>query len=78
MGPKSRNPRATTPPAALPNPNDLLSVSDAARQCGLGKNTVWERVRRGEIPSRRVGVRVLIRRGDLDAYIESLPPAFET
>ena len=69
--------RATAVLATLPDPNELISVRNGARHCDLGESTLWRLVRKGEIPSRRIGRRVLIRRGDLDAYVDSLPDAFE-
>jgi excisionase family DNA binding protein len=39
---------------------DVLTVPEAARLLRLGRNTVYEAVRRGELPSVRVGRRLLI------------------
>lgn len=39
-----------------------LSVLEAARIAGIGKNSMYEAVRRGDFPSIRVGRRMLIPR----------------
>jgi len=41
----------------------------------LGKRAHLDAARRGDFPSRRVGKRVLVRRRDLDAFIERHPTA---
>lgn len=37
-----------------------LSVPEAARRLGIGKNLAYEAIQRGEIPSIRVGHRLLV------------------
>lgn len=43
-----------------------LSVEEAARLIGLGRNAFYEAVRRHEIPSVRIGGRILIPRKALE------------
>lgn len=38
----------------------MLKVSDVAQLLGIGRSTVYESIHRGEIPSIRVGRRVLV------------------
>ena len=47
--------------------DELVSVTEAARQLGVSLSTVWRRIRRGELPSVRVHGRRLIPRADLYA-----------
>ncbi len=47
-----------------------LSVAEAARLLGIGRNSAYEAVRRGEIPSIRIGRRVLIPRTALMVLLE--------
>jgi len=44
-----------------------LSVEEAAKLIGLGRNSFYEAVRRGDIPSVRVGGRILIPKKTLEA-----------
>jgi excisionase family DNA binding protein len=50
-----------------------VSVENAARAIGLSRTTVWELVRGGELPAKRIGGRVLIRVTDLVAFVASQP-----
>jgi excisionase family DNA binding protein len=57
-----------TPDAALAV--RAVSVQTAARMYGLGRTTLWEAIRVGKLPARRVGRRVLLRLVDLEAWID--------
>ena len=46
-----------------------LTVREAAVLLGIGRNSAYEGVRRGEIPAIRVGRRLLIPRSALDALL---------
>jgi len=37
-----------------------LSVPDAARRLGVGRNTLYDAIKRGEVPSIRVGRRLVV------------------
>ena len=45
-------------------------VSEAAETCGIGVTMMREIVARGEIRSFRLGRRILIRKSDLQAWID--------
>jgi len=64
--------------AALSEP-ETLSVDEAARVLGIGRNGAYEAVARGEIPSIRIGKRILVPRRQLlellDAPQKSAEPA---
>ncbi|MDR1909611.1 MAG: helix-turn-helix transcriptional regulator [Spirochaetaceae bacterium] len=49
----------------------LLTAEEAAAQLKIKKYTVYELIKRGELPSSRVGKQVCISQSDLDAYLES-------
>ena len=46
----------------------LLVVHQAAQRLGLAKSTVYKRAESCELPSVKVGTRVLFRPADLDAF----------
>ena len=52
-------------------PEGLLDVDGAARRLGLAVATVYKRAQRCELPSVKLGERVLFRPADLDAYAEA-------
>ena len=52
----------------------LLTLPQAARALGLGERTLRRLVRSGEVPSVKVGSRVLVRHRDLEAYADGLAP----
>jgi excisionase family DNA binding protein len=54
---------------AVPTESDVLTVEEAAKRLGIGRNTAYEAVRRGEIPSIRVGRRLLVPRRALDKLL---------
>ena len=43
-----------------------LTVPEAAQRLGIGRNAAYQGVRRGEIPSIRVGGRILVPKRALD------------
>lgn len=45
------------------------TVDEAARLLGIGRATAYEAVRRGELPSLRLGRRIVIPRAALDALV---------
>ena len=51
-----------------------VSVVEAGRILGIGKNLAYEAVARGEIPSIRVGGRILVPLAALDKMLEPVGP----
>jgi len=47
-----------------------LSVEEAAKLLGIGRNLCYERVKTGEIPVIRIGRRLLVPRKALDKLLE--------
>ncbi len=54
--------------AAKPAP-ELLTPEEARKRCRLGRNAVYEAIARGEIPSIRLGRKILIPRVALDRML---------
>lgn len=52
-----------------------VSVEVAAQTLGIGRNTAYEAVRRGEIPTIRIGRRILVSRAWLARTIENVSKA---
>lgn len=56
-----------------------LNLADAAKEVGLGKDTLRAAIYAGRLKAKKSGVggggRTLIRRADLDAWFESLADA---
>ena len=47
-----------------------LTVPEAARRLGIGRNQGYEAVKSGEIPSVRIGKRILVPRAALERLME--------
>ncbi len=76
----SGTPKHPTPPARqrLDDPVDtplLVAVPDAARLLGIGTTFAWELVRAGDIPSVKLGRRVLVPRSALERLAGAPAPA---
>ena len=52
--------------------DDALGVPQVARFLGIGQTKCRALIRHGEIPSYRIGDRVLVQRSDLDIFRRSL------
>lgn len=51
----------------------LLDVRDAARYLGVSRTLLYSLLSSGALPSVKVGQRRLVRRADLERFVESLP-----
>jgi excisionase family DNA binding protein len=49
------------------------TISEAIRATGIGRTTLFEAMKTGELPARKLGVKNLILAADLEAYIRSRP-----
>jgi len=63
---RSQHPSVTPPDTPL-----LVAVSDAARLLGIGTTLAWDLVRSGDIPSIKLGRRVLVPRVALESLAHS-------
>ena len=52
-----------------------LSVEECAKRLGIGRNSAYEAVARGEIPVIRVGKRLLVPKAQLDKLLTGETPA---
>ena len=57
-----------TPPDA-DTPHDLLTVNECAKRLRVSVCTIYDKARRGELPSLKLGARVLFPKADLDAWM---------
>ena len=53
---------------------EILTVAEAGRVLRLGRNSAYEAVRRGEIPSVRIGRRLLVPRVALERLLATAGP----
>jgi excisionase family DNA binding protein len=51
----------------------LLSIKEVCEELGMGKSWVYQRLRRAEIPSIKLGGAVKVKRTDLNEFIENQP-----
>lgn len=55
-------------------PGEVLSVEEAGKLIGLGRSAASEAVRQGQLPSRRVGARLIVPRRALMRWLEQIDP----
>jgi excisionase family DNA binding protein len=56
-----------------PAEKSFLTVKQAAETSGLGSSTIRLLIRKRELSAQKVGRRVLIKRSDLENFLESHP-----
>lgn len=57
------------PPQDSPEPS-VLTIEEAARSLRIGRNSAYEAARRGELPTIRIGRRLLVPRAALERMLE--------
>ena len=62
---KARSERAWTPLA--------YRIEDAAAAIGISRSTLFEYIKHGRIPSRKIGSSTVIRHCDLEAFLDAAP-----
>ncbi len=63
------------------DPEELLSVREAAQELGMGESTMWLLIRRHDLPRYRMPARgktTLVRRGDIVRAYNTASPVGET
>ncbi len=50
-----------------------FTVEEAAVQLGIGRNSAYEAARRGDIPTIKIGKRILVPRAALERFLEASP-----
>jgi excisionase family DNA binding protein len=54
-----------------------LTVPEAAKRLGVGRNTAYEGIKRGEIPSLRIGGRLVVPKVQLERLLSGqIPQSF--
>lgn len=48
-------------------------IEDAAAAIGIGRSTLFEYIKDGRIPSRKIGNSTVIRHRDLEAFLDAAP-----
>lgn len=51
----------------------VLNTREAAQLIGIGLTLLYREIAAGKIKARKIGSRTIIKRSDIEAYIESLP-----
>ena len=65
-------PTSPTDPAPLPGPDELITIAEAARLCGLAPGTLRQQIAAGRLQVQAVTPRLnMTTRRWLDAYIQS-------
>ena len=61
---------------STPGTDDRLAVGimDAARLASVGRSTIYQSIKDGDLKARKAGRRTLILRNDLQAWLNSFPP----
>lgn len=49
---------------------EIMTVDETAKRLRLSRSSVYEGIRRGEIPAIRVGRRILVLKGELDRLLQ--------
>ena len=50
-----------------------LSIPEAVKASGIGRTTIFDMIKTGRLPAKKLGARTLILRSDLEAFVTSLP-----
>lgn len=50
-----------------------LSIIEAGNRIGCGRSLIYDLIRDGKLPARKVGARTIILAEDIDAFIAALP-----
>jgi len=53
--------------------NSFLTIKQAAEMCGLGASTIRLAIRKRQLRAQRVGRRVLVKRLDLENFLQANP-----
>jgi excisionase family DNA binding protein len=57
------------------DPRVAYSVAEVTRLTGAGRTSIFEAIRTGQLTAVKFGRRTLIRRTDLESFMQELPPA---
>lgn len=54
-------------------PRTLFGIAEVQASTGLGRTQIYELIGSGELPSVKIGRRRMVRAGDLNKWVASLP-----
>jgi excisionase family DNA binding protein len=57
-----------------PEPRKTLTITEAAKILGIGRNQAYEAARRGEIPTIKIGKRILVPISALEKKLQGTEP----
>jgi excisionase family DNA binding protein len=66
--------RMKSTPVALAELPDVMTVTEAAEFLRLGRNSIYEAIRRGEVPTVRIGRRILVPKVGLENLLATRSP----
>lgn len=50
-----------------------LSIPEAVKASGIGRTTIFDMIKTGRLPAKKLGARTIILRSDLEAFVANLP-----
>ncbi len=50
-----------------------LSIPEAVKASGIGRTTIFDMIKSGRLPAKKLGARTIILRTDLEAFVANLP-----
>ena len=50
-----------------------LSIPEAVKASGIGRTTLFDLIKTGRLPAKKLGARTIILRSDLEAFVVNLP-----
>jgi len=57
----------------MENPSKLLTIVEAGCRLNVSRSTIYNLIKRGSLPLRKIGSKSLIAVNDVDAFTSSLP-----
>lgn len=51
---------------------NLLTIEELCKELGIGRSKAYQLLKDKQIPSGKIGRRILIRRSDVDRYIDKI------
>lgn len=69
-----RRPRMRRRNYPMPSPDKIgLTLDEVCGVSGIGMTSVRELIASGQLPARQIGKRLIIRRQDVDEFLQGLP-----
>ena len=50
-----------------------LTIAEAIELCPFGRSVLYEEIRKGTLPARKIGARTFILRSDLEQFLARMP-----